>query len=202
MPSTIPILRARRERRLARQRVSEARKRNAFLGVGMILSLLIAALIITIAFAYVNLTADLPSIETLPTLFNPPDGLLLQPTRIYDRTGKQILYTFAPPSGESARRYIPLSATNPQHLPKSLTDAIIATSDANFWKHAGYTLTGITNSELHPTIAQRLVSDLLLFDESPSLRRGLRERILAAQLTSHFGLQSLLRRHNDQSSPS
>ena len=192
MPSTIPILRARRERRLARQRVSEARKRNAFLGVGMILSLLTAALIITTAFAYVNLTADLPSIETLPTLFNPPDGLLLQPTRIYDRTGKQILYTFAPPAGESPRRYIPLSETNPQHLPKSLTDAIIATSDANFWKHAGYTLTGITNSELHPTIAQRLVSDLLLFDESPSLRRALRERILAAQLTSHFGRTQIL----------
>ena len=192
MPSTIPILRARRERRLARQRVSEARKRNIFLSMGMILSLLIAALIITTAFAYVNLTTDLPSIETLPTLFNPPDGLLLQPTRIYDRTGKQILYTFAPPAGESPRRYIPLSETNPQHLPKSLTDAIIATSDANFWKHAGYTLTGITNSELHPTIAQRLVSDLLLFDESPSLRRALRERILAAQLTSHFGRTQIL----------
>ena len=48
------------------------------------------ALIITTVLAYVNLTTDLPSVETLPILFNPPEGLLLQPTRIYDRTGKQI----------------------------------------------------------------------------------------------------------------
>src|SRR5262245_51154617 len=125
MSSTIPILRARRERRLARQRVHESRARNIFLSVGMILSLLVAALIITTAFAYVNLTRDLPSIQILPLLLNPPDGLLLQSTRIYDRTGKQVLYTFAP--NDSPRRYIPLSDANPQHLPKSLADAVIAT---------------------------------------------------------------------------
>ena len=190
MPSTIPILRARRERRLTRQRASQAHKRNLFLSAGMILSLLIAALIITTAFAYVKLTTDLPSIETLPTLFNPPDGSLLQPTRIYDRTGEQVLFTFAP--NDSPRRYIPLSDTNPQYLPKSLADAVIATSDANFWKHAGYTLTGVTNSESHPTLAQRLASDLLLFKEPPSLRRALRERILAAQITAHFGRTQIL----------
>src|SRR5687767_11136146 len=96
MPSTIPILRARRERRLVRQRARESRKRSTFLTVGMVLSLLIAALIISAAFAYVNLTRDLPSAELLPILLNPPDGLLLQPSRIYDRTGKNILFTFAP----------------------------------------------------------------------------------------------------------
>ena len=46
MPSIIPILRARRERRLSRQRASEFRKRSTLLTVGMILSLLSAALII------------------------------------------------------------------------------------------------------------------------------------------------------------
>src|SRR5262245_41133448 len=124
MPQITPILRARRERRLANQRASEARKRNIFLSAGMILSLLIAAIIISGAFAYVNLTRDLPSIETLPSLLNPPDGLLLQPTRIYDRTGDNILFTFAP--NDSARRYIPLSDTNPQYLPQSLADAVVA----------------------------------------------------------------------------
>ncbi|HEU0291600.1 MAG TPA: transglycosylase domain-containing protein [Anaerolineales bacterium] len=193
MPSTIPILRARRERRLARQRADEARKRNVFLSAGMILSLLMAALIITTAFAYVDLTRDLPSIDTLPALLSPPDGLLLQPTRIYDRTGQQELYTFAPAFGATLpRRYIPFSETNPQHLPKSLTDAIIATSDPGFWKHAGYSLNQITNYELHSTLAQRLVSDLLLFNEPLSLRRALRERILAAQVTSHFGRTQVL----------
>ena len=96
MPSTLPILRARRERRLARQRANQYRTRNVFLSLGTILSLLTAAFILTTAFAYVSLTRDLPSIEILPHLLNPPDGLLLQPTRIYDRTGENLLFTFAP----------------------------------------------------------------------------------------------------------
>src|SRR5574341_946501 len=102
MPSTIPILRARRERRLARQRAGAARTRNTFVSAGMILSLLIAALILGTAFTYVNLTRDLPSVEILPALLNPPDGLLLQPTRIYDRARAHVLFTFAP--NDSARR--------------------------------------------------------------------------------------------------
>ncbi|MGZ9226611.1 MAG: hypothetical protein ACXW4M_13750, partial [Anaerolineales bacterium] len=118
MPSTIPILRARRERRLAHQRASDSRTRNSLLSAGMILSLLIAALIIVAAFSYVSLTRDLPTIQTLPTLLNPPDGLLLQPTRIYDRTGDNIIFTFAP--NVSERPYIPLSNTNPQYFPESL----------------------------------------------------------------------------------
>ena len=190
MPSTLPILRARRERRLAKQHASESRKRNVFVSAGTILSLIIAALIIVIAFAYVSLTRDLPSIQTLPILLNPPNGLLLQPTKIYDRTREHILFTFAP--DDSPRRYIPLSDTNPQHLPQSLADAVIATSDPNFYDHAGYDLATITNYQLHTTLAQRLVSDLLLFNEPPSFRRALRERILAAQITSQFGRAQIL----------
>ena len=190
MPSTLPILRARRERRLAKQRSNEFRRRNGLLSVGILLSFLAAALIITIAFTYVNLTRDLPSVETLPGLLNPPDGLLFQPTRIYDRTREHVLFTFAP--NDSPRRYIPLSDTNPQYLPKSLADAVIATSDPNFWDHAGYSLTTIPNYENHPTLAQRLVFDLLLFNEPPSLKRALRERILAAQITSKYGRTQIL----------
>jgi penicillin-binding protein 1A len=193
MPSTLPILRARRDRRLARQRLSESRKRNSLLSVGIVLSLLIAACITITAFSYGSLTNDLPSIEVLPQLLNPPDGLLLQPTRIYDRTRKNILFTFAP--NDAPRRYIPLSDANPQHLPKSLTDAVIALSDPGFWRHPGYTVAGITDSELHPTLAQRLVFELLLFDEPPSFRRALRERILAAQVTARYGRTQILEWH-------
>jgi len=190
MPSILPILRARRERRLARQRTDAARTRNTFLSVGMIISLLVAALIITSAFAYVNLTRDLPSMEILPRLLNPPDGLLLQPTRIYDRTRENVLFTFAP--NAAARRYIPISDTNPQYLPKSLTDAVIAKSDPGFWKHSGYSIADLTNPDSHVTIAQRLAFSLLLFNEPPSLQRALRERILAAQITAHFGRTQIL----------
>jgi len=190
MPSTIPILRERRKRRIARQHKHEARTRNTLLSAGMILSLLIAALIIVAAFSYVNLTRDLPSVQFLPTLLNPPDGLLLQPTRITDRTGENVIHIFAP--DDSPRRYIPLSDTNPQYLPGSLADAVIARSDPQFWRHAGYSLAGLGDPELHPTLAQRLVFDLLLFNEPPGLQRALRERILAAQITAEFGRTQIL----------
>lgn len=190
MPSTIPILRERRRRRILKQHKDEARQRNAFLSAGMFLSLLTAALIIAAAFGYVSLTRGLPSIQLLPAMLNPPDGLLLQPTRITDRTGENVIFTFAP--SDSPRRYIPLGDNNPQYLPKSLADAVIARSDPNFWKHPGYNLTSITNYQLHDTLAQRLVYDLLLFDEPPSLRRALRERILAAQVTAQFGRTQVL----------
>ncbi len=190
MPSTIPILRARRERRLVRQNLRAGRIRNAFLVVGMFLALLIAASIISTAFAYIRLTRDLPPVELLSSLLNPPDGLLLQPTRIYDRTGQNLLFSFSPDN--STRRYIPLSDANPQHLPKFLGDAVIARSDPDFWNHAGYSLAGITEPDSHPTLAQKLVYDLLLFNEPPTLRRALRERLLAAQITSQYGRTQIL----------
>lgn len=190
MPSILPILRARRERRILQRHKQEARSRSFLLSAGMLLSLLTAALLLSAAFLYADLTRSLPSPQLLPLLLNPPDGLLLQPTRITDRTGEHTLYTFAP--SDSPRRYLPLGETNPQHFPKALADAVIARSDPNFWKHAGYNLTTITNYQLHPTIAQRLVFDLLLFNEPSSLRRALRERLLAAQITAEFGRTQIL----------
>ncbi|MGB8983933.1 MAG: transglycosylase domain-containing protein [Anaerolineales bacterium] len=190
MPSMLPILRARRERRLARQHASASRRRSGLLSLGILISLFLAACLLTTAFLYGNLTRDLPSIEILPQLLNPPDGLLLQPTRIYDRTGGNVLFTFAP--NEAPRRYVPLGDTNPQHLPQSLANSVIAISDARFWRHAGYSFAGLTNPESHPTLAQRLVFDLLLFDEPPSLQRALRERILAAQITAQYGRSQVL----------
>jgi membrane peptidoglycan carboxypeptidase len=190
MPPTLPILRSRRERRLARQRVTSSRWRSSLLTVGILASLVIAACILGTAVSYVNLTRNLPSIELLPQLLSPPDGLLLQPTRIYDRTRQNVLFTFSP--DDAPRRYIALSETNPQHLPASLSNAVIAVSDPYFWEHPGYTLNEITDYGVHGTLAQQLVFDLLLLDEPPSLQRAIRERILAAQVTSHYGRTQVL----------
>ena len=140
--------------------------------------------------AFADLTQDLPSIEQLPVLLNPIDGQLLQPTSVYDRTGQHVLLTFGP--GDSPRRYVPLTDANPQHLPKALADGVVAMADPAFWTHPGYTLNGLDQPEAHPTIAQRLAYDLLLFREAPSFRRALRERLLAAQITNRFGRTQIL----------
>jgi membrane peptidoglycan carboxypeptidase len=190
MRETLPILRARRERRLNRQRQSADRRRGAAFGLGAVFSLILAALFLVAALAYADLTRGLPPVELLPRLLNPPDGLLLQPTRIYDRTGEHLLLRFAP--DESPRGYSRLNPSVPNHLPQALSDGVIALADPQFREHNGYLLQGWQQPDLHPTLAQRLVSDLLLYDEPPSTRRALRERILAAQITARFGRQQVL----------
>ncbi|MCK7516267.1 MAG: transglycosylase domain-containing protein [Ignavibacteriales bacterium] len=189
-PPPSPILRARRERRLAKRRTSDSppterlpQRRDDPVPADRR------------AHHRQRLRIRRPdarpaSVETLPTLLNPPSGLLLQPTRITDRTGENVIFTFAP--DDSPRRYIALGDNNPQYLPKSLSDAVIATHRPEFWKHAGYSLAGLTDPELHPTLAQRLVFELLLFNDPPSLQRALRERILAAQVTAQFGRTQVL----------
>lgn len=190
MPSTLPILRARRERRLNQQNKNASRQRGFILSAGIILSLLLGLTIILGAFAYADITQGLPSTEILPRLFNPPDGLLLQPTKIYDRTGLQLLATFSP--NNSPRRYIPVNEQNPQHIPQPLINAAIAALDPQFNRHSGYSLEGFDNPDLHPTIAQKLVYDFLLYNESPTTQRAIRERILAAQITAQFGRTQII----------
>ena len=192
MQKYLPILRARRERRLDKQRKSSSRARGALLGFGMVFSLVLAALILLGAFAYADVTRDLPSVEILPRLLNPPDGLLLQPTRIYDRTGEHPLFRFSSAPDDAPRRYIPINEQNPQHIPTNLVNAALAVADPRFWSHAGYTMQGITDPDSHPTIAQKLVSDLILYNEEPSTRRAVRERILAAQITAQFGREQII----------
>ena len=193
MTDVTPILRRRRDRRESARKSVESRTRRFALGFGFVFSILLALLILGTAFFYAELTRELPSVETLPGLLNPPDGLLLQPTRVYDRTGQHILKTFAP--NESPRRYIPIDSQNPQHLPETLVQATLAMADPTFWEHSGYALAGLENPDLHPTIAQQLVSDLLLWNEEPSLQRAFRERLLAAQITSEYGRSQVIEWH-------
>ena len=190
MSAVRTILRRRRDRRETTRRSAQVRSQRFALGFVFVLSIFLALAILGTALLYAEITLGLPSVEILPGLLNPPDGLLLQPTRVYDRTGQHILKTFAP--SESPRRYIPLDPGNPQHLPDSLVQATIAMADPTFWKHSGYALNGLGNPDLHPTIAQQMVSDLLLWNELPSLRRAIRERLLAAQITSEYGRSQII----------
>ena len=184
MSSTLTILRNRRKG----QNDSDARlrrgSRNTLVGCGFFISLFLVLLIFSLVLGYQNLIQDLPPVENLEILLNPRNGSLLQPTRIYDRSGENLVKVFAPE--DAPRRYIPLGAENPQHIPDALAEATIALADPDFWQNPGYHLSG------RLSITQKLVSDLLLWDEAPSLRRNLREILLAAQLTEQFGRQQIL----------
>ncbi len=189
MPA-LPILRRRRERRIEQRQQKNDRLVGGLVGVGLAFFAFLGLTLLGLTLAYASLTAGLPSLQTIPALLEPPSGSLLQPTRFYDRTGAQLLAVLAPQ--DAARRYLPLDPSASEHIPESLARATVALTDPGFWAHPGYSLGGLANPNFHPTIPQKLVADLMLWDEPPGLRRALRERILAAQLVSHYGREKVL----------
>jgi membrane peptidoglycan carboxypeptidase len=164
MPETLSILRQRRERRDQSRRSAESRTRRIIVGCGFIISILIAGSILTAAYAWAALTRDLPSIAAIPILLDPRNGALLQPTRLYDRTGAHTIAVLAP--SDAPRRYIPLES-----FPQDLIHATISTQT---------------------DLAGQLASSLLLWNEAPSPQRDLRQRLLAAQLNSAYGQDRIL----------
>jgi len=177
-----------------RQRQRSRERRNLARRIGFIFSLLVSLLTTVTALVavqlYAGLTRNLSSLDALPYLLDPPGGLLLNPTTLYDRTGEHILMKLdSSPSGE--RGFLTTDSTQSNYLPATLISATLAIHDPGFWGHAGFLLEGLTQNS-HPTLAQRLVSDLLLWDEPPSVLRALRERLLAAQATTRFGREKIL----------
>jgi membrane peptidoglycan carboxypeptidase len=162
--------------------------------VGALLFCLVIVAISTTAIIYsVGLTNNLPSIQTLPALMEPPGGILLQPTRILDRTGQNVLFSLDNPAA-AAKQYLfvaPLGKPGVNQAPAYLVNATIIEYDPDFWSNPGFKLEGITEGS-HPTLAQLLISSLVLEDEQPTVMRSLRERILASQLVAKFGREKVL----------
>lgn len=164
-------------------------KRNPLGGLGLGISILLSLAFVlaglVIAFAYTQLSTHLPSPDALPALLSPSGGLLLQPTRLYDNSGQHLLLSLENPAA-SGWQYQKLD-----QLPTQVVNAILVSTEPDFWKSPGFSVAGLIPGE-HPTLAQRLVSDLLLWNEPAGLRRNLRERLLAAQVTAQFGRDQVL----------
>ena len=71
------------------------------------------------SFVFTQVTRDLPSLDMLPVLFNEENGLFLEPTRIYDRSGEILLAELENPGVE--RRYLKLDPEAPNHFSAQLT---------------------------------------------------------------------------------
>jgi len=184
------LLLIRRHRRLNGQaRTLTAHARNGFAGVTAILVFAAAAAAVLLVLAYANLTAGLPSTVILPSLLDPQNGLLLQPTRIYDRSGQTLIYSLENPG--IGRRFLPLDPYNASGLSPALVDAAVAYLDPTFWQNPGFDIRSL-GSPAPATIAERLVDDLLLDDETPGLRRSLRRQLLASQVVAEYGHQKVL----------
>lgn len=158
--------------------------RRAGLALGMLLVLAIGATLLLAGAVYASVTTDLPSLQKVSALLEPPNGLFLQPTRLYDRSGQHLLLTLENPGTQ--RRYLPLDETLPVHLSPQLVRVTVAALEPDFWSNPGFRLAG------SQTLAQRLAADLLLENEAPGWRKDFRERLLAAQLTASFGRDKVL----------
>ncbi len=186
----------RRERhRRSGQRTLQTRLSRIGLALGALLGLLLVIASLLLVLTYADVTRDLPSPASLPALLDPPDGLLLHPTLLYDRSGSHLIMTLENPGIN--RRIISLDPKQPEHLPQDLATVILATADPGFWGHPGFNLSELTPGQIFSastpnTLAERLVSDLLLANEATGWRRTLRQDLLAAQLTNQYGRQRIL----------
>jgi membrane peptidoglycan carboxypeptidase len=158
--------------------------------VTLVLSLLAASVGITLALGFVRLTSDLPTLEILEQQLSPPNGYLLTPTRIYDRSGEKLLLSLENPAAVG-RQYVFIESNGNNQISSTVISTTLATADPGFWQHPGFSLSSLTN-HTPQTLAERLVWDFLLRDEQPGLRKNLRGRLLAAQLTRTYGRNQIL----------
>lgn len=135
---------------------------------------------------------DLPSISALPENLNQPS------IKITDRSGR-LLYEIIPTDGG---RNAALAVEN---IPQCMKDATIAVEDKNFYSNSGVDFGGIIRAVWinlqggetlsgGSTITQQVARTLLLRDEKTeiTLRRKLREIILAWQLTRVYSKDKIL----------
>ncbi|MCC7207486.1 MAG: penicillin-binding protein 1C [Anaerolineae bacterium] len=149
---------------------------------------------------YLWLFAGLPAIDQLHS------GLMLPSTRILDRNG-QLLYEIMAQDG--GRQYaVPLEA-----IPQALIDATLATEDRNFYRTPGVDLEGVLRAlwinvqggEVlagGSTITQQVARNLLLDPDQRAertLRRKLREMILALRLAGAYSKDEILALYLNQS---
>jgi membrane peptidoglycan carboxypeptidase len=195
MPNVTQIIRMRQRRR----KNEESDPQGRFgLSSALVISLAIALAGIAVTLIYINLLRGIPSSETILTLIEPPGGLLLQPTRFYDRSGQHVIFSFQNPAAEE-RRYLTVSLQADDNDPGMADDyiapvmitATVATIDPTFWSNPGFSWQEFPWLE-NSTLTGRMVSDLLLADEPAGFRRALRDRLLAAQLIQTYGREKVI----------
>jgi membrane peptidoglycan carboxypeptidase len=155
----------------------------------LVFTLLLTIGLIAVASLYVNVTANLPPVEQAARFFDPNDGLILQPSRLYDRSGQTELLTLDNPG--SLRAYVWLDPNQEVHFSPLLAKAVVSLNQPDFWQSTGADWRHWSDPQPH-TLAENLASRLLLWQEPDSMERAIRVRLLAWQLTSTYGREKVL----------
>lgn len=165
-------------------------KRIISLGLKLLIILFSLAVLgfLAVGFLFVYYAKDLPR----PEKFTERD--FVESTKIYDRTGKTLLYELY---GEEKREIVPLSLISPY-----IKNAAISVEDAKFYKHHGIDFQGIiraielnlkTKKPLHggSTISQQLIRSTFLTREK-TIKRKVREIILTLELERRYSKDQIL----------
>lgn len=134
---------------------------------------------------------------------NPQDfnnRVVPQSTKIYDRTGKILLYNI---HGEQRRTSVRLEQISPFVISTTL-----AAEDATFYHHHGFVLKGIIRASLHnlihphdlqggSTITQQLARNAFLTTKK-RITRKIREAILTIEIEHHFSKNQILEMYFNQ----
>jgi penicillin-binding protein 1C len=161
------------------------RSRKIFLPIILVIVLLLGGLL-----AYVF--NGLPAVSSLPEHLRQPS------LRITDRNGRLLYEVLPPDSGVHA-------VVSLERLPTCMKQATLAAEDENFYTNSGVDFEGILRAfwiNLQggetlaggSTITQQVARSLLLPDESNqrTLRRKLREALLAWELARHYSKNDIL----------
>ncbi len=130
----------------------------------------------------------------LPSLENSPEISLAQSTKIFDRTGKHLLYEI---HGEEKRTIV-----KDEKIPIFLKQATIAIEDEGFYKHPAFEWRAIIRAVFvdlingrivqgGSTITQQLVKNTFLTPKR-TIRRKIRELILAYELEKRYTKDKIL----------
>ncbi len=183
-------------RRMTRRQGGYGRKRKKSIGrrIGVVVlwmafvGVLISGVAAVSVFWYY--AKDLPPADQLRT------RRIVESSKIYDRTGKVLLYDI---HGEERRTVIPFD-----RIPTVVRYATIALEDQDFYNHHGIKVTSIFRaalSQVFPghfgrssggsTITQQLIKNTLLTNEH-SYERKLKEVILSLELERKFSKDAIL----------
>ncbi len=138
--------------------------------------------------AFLYFAKDLPSTDKIN------ERQVTQSTKIYDRTGKILLYDI---HGEEQRTVVSLDQISP-----FLINATVATEDANFYNHFGLDFKGIARAILGviagdrsagggSTITQQFIKKSFFTDERSYLRK-IKEWILAIEMERRYSKEEIL----------
>ncbi len=164
------------------KKLKNKKKAIIILLIGKYILFLFLAICVFILFLFFYYTYDLPRPEKFT------ESPFIQSTKIYDRTGKILLYNIY---GEEKREIVPFDK-----ISDNLKHSILASEDARFYQHGGIDLEAIIRSILidlklqkattgASTITQQLIRSVYLTNQK-TLARKVREVVLSIELERRY----------------